>query len=176
MACRIASLVRRDGLAYSDIAVICRLLDDYDAPIRYEFGLAGIPYFTDRTETLEYTGVAAFLNAALELLARGISTEPLLRLLKTDLCGYTAQQIAVLENYAYTWRLKAAEWRSPFTKNPAGFGGQMSPEDQKTLEEVEEIRASVVPRIETFLNAAKGQTEAGISRQLYFLLTSFGAV
>lgn len=175
VACRIASLVRRDGLAYSDIAVICRLLDDYDAPIRYEFGLAGIPYFTDRTETLEYTGVAAFLNAALELLARGISTEPLLRLLKTDLCGYTAQQIAVLENYAYTWRLKAAEWRSPFTKNPAGFGGQMSPEDQKTLEEVEEIRASVVPRIETFLNAAKGQTAAGISRQLYFLLTSFGA-
>lgn len=175
VACRIASLVRHQGYAYSDIAVICRLLDDYDAPIRYEFGLADIPYFTDRTDTLEHTGVAAFLNAALELLARGLSTEPLLRLLKTDLCGYTAQQIAELENYAYTWRLKAAEWRAPFEKNPSGFGSQMTPEDRQTLEQVEGIRAEVIPRVEAFLSAARGQTAAGISRQLYFLLASFGA-
>ncbi|WP_367925170.1 PD-(D/E)XK nuclease family protein [uncultured Ruthenibacterium sp.] len=175
VACRIASLVRNEGYAYKDIAVICRLLDDYDAPVRYEFGLAEIPCFTDRTDTMEHTSVAAFLNAALELLSKGLTTEPLLRLLKTDLCGYTATQIANLENYAYTWRLKAAEWRAPFEKNPSGFGAQMTEEEQHLLQEVNQIREQVVCRVETFLKQAKGKNAAEISRQLYFLLVAFGA-
>ena len=43
--------------------------------------------------------------AALSLLSKGLSTEALLRLLKTDLCGFAPEEIAVLENYAYTWQL-----------------------------------------------------------------------
>lgn len=173
-ACRIAALVREQGLRYGGIAVICREIDAYAAPLQYEFALAGIPYFTDETTSPEHTAPAAFFTAALALLSKGLSTEALLRLLKTDLCGFAPEEIAVLENYAYTWQLKAADWRAPFEKNPAGFGAQMTDEDREALARAEALRGAVVPRVERFLDAARGQTAAGISKQLYLLLDSFG--
>ena len=78
-----------------------------------------------------------------------------------------------MENYAYTWQLKAADWRAPFEKNPAGFGAQMTDEDRAALARAEALRAEVVPRVERFLDAARGQTAAGISKQLYLLLDAF---
>ncbi len=173
VAARIAALVRQ-GYAYNDIAVICRLLDGYEEPMGYEFRLAGIPYFTDATGTAEHTAVASFLLNALTLLARGLSTEPLLRLLKTDLCGLTPEEIAGLEDYAYTWQLKAADWRQEFSKNPAGFGAQWNEEEQEALKALEGLRSRVVPCVDRFLAAAKGKDAAGISRQLYLFLQEFG--
>lgn len=173
VACRIAALVRERGLRYGGVAVICREMDAYAAPLQYEFALAGIPYFTDETTSPEHTAPAAFFTAALSLLSKGLSTEALLRLLKTDLCGFEPEEIAVLENYAYTWQLKAADWRAPFEKNPAGFGAQMTDEDRAALARAEALRAEVVPRVERFLDAARGQTAAGISKQLYLLLDAF---
>lgn len=173
VACRIASLVRGQGLRYGEIAVICRTLDDYAAPLRYEFALAGVPYFSDENVSPEHTAPAAFFTAALTLLSRGISTEALLALLKTDLCGFTAGEIAALENYAYTWRLGAADWRAPFTKNPDGFGAAATEETDAELARVEELRARVMTRVEHFIEAARGKTAAGISTQLYYLLEAF---
>lgn len=173
-ACRIAALVR-EGYAYGDIAVICRLLDDYAAPLAYEFGLAGIPYFTDEPGTPEHTAPASFLLAALDILVRGVSSEGLLRLLKTDLCGFTPQQIAALEDYAYTWNLRAADWRAPFTKHPAGFGANWSEADRARLAELEALRLRAVEPVLRFVQDAKGRTAGGVSRALYMLMTAFGA-
>lgn len=172
-ACRIAALVREEGLRYGQIAVICRELDAYAAPLRYEFALAGVPYFSDENVSPEHTAPAAFFTAALALLSRGVSTEALLGLLKTDLCGFTAQEIAVLENYAYTWRLGAADWRAPFTKNPEGFGAEASEESAAVLAEAEALRVRLMSRVERFLDAARGGSAAEISAQLYYFLEAF---
>lgn len=173
-ACRIAALVHEKGLRYGQIAVICREMDDYAAAIRYEFALAGIPYFNDETTSPEHTALAAFFTAAMEILSKGITTEPVLRMLKTDLCGFTSEQIASLENYAYTWQLKAADWRAPFERSPAGFGGEMTEKEQKVLEELEAMRAAIIAKLLEFRTAAQNGTAAQISKQLYLLLESFG--
>lgn len=49
----------------------------------------------------------------------------------------------------------------------------MTDEDRAALARAEALRAEVVPRVERFLDAARGQTAAGISRQLYLLLDAF---
>lgn len=168
------ALLRTQGVALRDIAVICRLLDDYAAPLQYELGLADIPYFTDATTTLEHTAPAAFFRAALGLLVRGLSTELILRLLKTGLCGVDAADLAAAENYAYTWQLRGSEWREPFTKNPAGFTAQLSEEDTAALEAAERLRQSVIPTLEQFIETAHGQNAAGLSKCLYRLLAELG--
>lgn len=172
VAAQIAILCAQ-GVAYRDIAVICRLLDSYAAPLQYELGLVGIPYFTDATTTLEHTAPAAFFRAALGLLTRGVSTEPVLRMLKTDLCGVSAGDLAALENYAYTWQLRGGDWRAPFIQNPAGFGAELREEDAALLAAAEAVRGAVMPKIEAFLSAARGQDAAGLSKQLYLLLAAF---
>ena len=42
--------------------------------------------------------------------------------------------------------------------------------DRAALARAEALRAEVVPRVERFLDAARGQTAAGISKQLSLLL------
>lgn len=49
----------------------------------------------------------------------------------------------------------------------------MTDEDRAALARAEALRAEVVPRVERFLDAARGQTAAGISKQLYLLLDAF---
>lgn len=173
VACQIARL-GRSGVRYSDIAVICREADAYEAAVRYEFGLFDIPYFSDQTTTLEHTAPAAFYRAALSLASHGISTEGVLRLLKTDLCCADQQSQADLENYAYTWQPTAKDWRAPFTKNPSGFGSEMTAEDKRVLQSAEALRARVIPLCESFIYNTKNALADEISRQLYLLLTHLG--
>ena len=163
----------RAGVPYNRMAVICRDAAQYLGPLRYEFRLQNIPLFCDEATTPENTAPARAVHAALELARGGISSRTVLRLLKTGLVNLPERQQTALENYAYTWSLKAADWRAPFEKNPAGFGAQMTDEDRAALARAEALRAEVVPRVERFLDAAGGQTAAGISKQLYLLLDAF---
>ena len=172
-ACRAAALAR-EGVAYGDMAFICRDMQQYSAPLLSALSLAGVPVFRDESLTLEHSAVASFFLAALELAARGISTERVLRLLKTELCSLSPGDIALLENYAYTWQLKAADWRAPFEKSPAGFGAQPSPQQAQELARTEALRAGIMEKLVAFLQSVRGATAAGISRALYFLLDSFG--
>ena len=121
VAAEIAARARR-GTPYSRMAVICRNADQYLAPLRYEFRLQNIPLFCDEATSPENTAPARAVHAALDLL-RGVSSRSVLRLLKTGLVDLPDTQQCALENYAYTWRLTAADWRVPFTRSAAGYAG-----------------------------------------------------
>ena len=110
----------RAGTPYNRMAVICRDAEQYLGPIRYEFRLQNIPLFCDEPTTPENTAPARAVHAALELARSGLSSRTVLRLLKTGLVDLPERQQAALENYAYTWPLKSADWRTPFTRSAAG--------------------------------------------------------
>ena len=105
------------------IAVVCWDLDHYRAAVRYEFRMAEIPLWCDEATTPAFSAPAAAITALLELVRGADYTEQLSALVKTGLTGLTEAQVCALENYAYTWSPRAAEWRQPFTKSPRGFGG-----------------------------------------------------
>lgn len=172
-ACTAAKLAR-EGVPCGAMAVICRSLDEYGAPLREALTLAGVPFFVDESATLEYSAPAAFFRAALALAAHGVTSEGVLRLLKTDLCGISAQEVAAAENYAYVWQLPGEAWREPFIKSAAGFAGKETAQDAAVRETAERVRAAVMPKLERFLAAARGGTALALSRALYALLDSFG--
>lgn len=187
----------RQGVPFGKMAVICRDSAPYLPLIRYEFGLAGIPLFCDEPTTPEHTAPAAAVRAALSLLRRGLSTEGLLGLVKSGLCSLPGGEAAAcaLENYAYTWRLTAADWRAPFTRSSAGYDtGRAGEEAAAQLALAEGARAFVVEAAGRFLSALRRRpketppaapqnaesqnavpTAKEISRQLYFLLQRLGA-
>lgn len=187
----------RQGVPFGKMAVICRDSAPYLPLIRYEFGLAGIPLFCDEPTTPEHPAPAAAVRAALSLLRRGLSTEGLLGLVKSGLCSLPGGEAAAcaLENYAYTWRLTAADWRAPFTRSPAGYDtGRAGEEAAAQLALAEGARAFVVEAAGRFLSALRRRpkqaspaaaqnaesqnavpTAKEISRQLYFLLQRLGA-
>ena len=122
------------GVRCGKIAVVCRDLDHYRAAVRYEFRMAEIPLWCDESTTPAFSAPAAAVTALLELVRGADYTEQLSALVKTGLTGLTEAQVCALENYAYTWSPRAAEWRQPFTKSPRGFGGgELTEEERQAL-------------------------------------------
>lgn len=165
----------RQGMPYNRMAVICRDSAQYLGPLRYEFRLQNIPLFCDEATTPEHTAPARAVHAALDLLRGGLSTRTVLRLLKTGLADLPEQQQTALENYAYTWPLKAADWREPFTRSAAGYAGGEREEDRRNRELADQARDYLVQRIQTFLARAKNADAAALTKQIYLFLQALGA-
>ena len=174
VAARIADLARR-GVPYEECAVLCRDTAAYLPALQYAFRLYGIPLFTGSTVSAEYAPMAVFLRAALGLAKNGLTGDGVLALLKTGLCGASESDLSALENYVYTWRPKAEEWRAPFTRNPAGLdAGEPGEEELALLAAAEGLRSRIVPVIEDF-RAQRGRTGRELSAALYRLLLAAGA-
>lgn len=174
VAARIAALARR-GVPYQQTAIVCRDPAQYLPALTYACKLYDIPLFTGSTVSAQYAPMAVFLRAALGL-AKSLNSDDLLALLKTGLCGASEAAISALENYVYTWRPHAADWRAPFTNSPAGMDARaMDPEAAAALlEAAEGLRARLMGPVETFL-ATRGKTARQLSAALYQLLLDLGA-
>ena len=165
----------RAGVPYRRMAVICRDAANYLPAIRYEFRLQDIPLFCDEPTTPENTAPARAVHAALDLLRGGINSQTMLRLLKTGLVDLPAQSQCALENYAYTWPLRAEDWRAPFTRSPAGYAGQQTEQDAADLRLAEQARLFLAERAQRFLGKARGAGTAQLTKQIYLFLQALGA-
>ena len=174
VAAQIAARARA-GTPYGRMAVVCRNMAEYLGPLRYEFRLQGIPLFCDEATTPENTAPARAVHAALDLARTGVSSRTVLRLLKTGLVDLPERQQAALENYAYTWPLKAADWREPFTRSAAGYADREQEEDGRTLQYAEAARAFVMEQVQQFLAQTKNAGAEVLTRQIYRFLQALGA-
>ena len=174
-----AGAIRRlmaQGVRCGRIAVVCRDLDRYRAAVRYEFRMADIPLWCDEATTPAFSAPAAAVTALLEL-ARGADyTEQLSALVKTGLTSLAEDAVCALENYAYTWSPKAAEWRAAFSKSPRGFGGEkLTEEETENLRKAEQARAFLIGPVETLRSRCRNASAEQISRALWFCLEALGA-
>lgn len=165
----------RAGVPYGRCAVICRDAANYLSAVRYEFRLQDIPLFCDEPTTPENTAPARAVLAALELLRGGISSQSLLKLLKTALVELPQAEQCALENYTYTWSLHAEDWRAPFTRNPAGYTDRFTPQDAQDLADAEAARAFLMRHAEHFLARARGADVMTMTKQIYLFLQALGA-
>ena len=114
-------------------------------------------------------GIYALLHRFSGRVAYSAALGGVLALLKTGLCGASEEALSALENYVYTWRPSAEEWRAPFTRNPAGMdAGEPGEAENEQLALAEELRARTVPVIEQF-RARRGKTGRELSAALYWL-------
>ncbi len=174
---RTAAAIRKlaqKGVPYGRMAVICRESEDYLAPLRYELRLAGIPYFFDGATTAEQAAPLRLVRALLGLLRRGLCTSEVLAAAKTGLVDLPEQSLCALENYAYTWKLSAAQWRETFTLSPRGFGAEDRPEDRRQLALAEEARSFLIPILDDFCTRAKNQTAEGLCKRIYETMCALG--
>lgn len=163
------------GVPYSKMAVVCRNLDGYQVMMERAFHLFEIPYFVDAPTTIEYTAPVVFLRSALRIIREGFTSEAILALLKTGLCGVLDTELAALENYVYAWRPKAAQWKQPFENNPDGMLIQFNKEQVPKEFLAEQVRARIVPVLQKFVSKCRNKTVNEVCKQLYMLLEEFGA-
>lgn len=167
----------RSGVRYNKMAVVCREASLYQAAVRYEFRLAGIPLFCDEDTTPEFSAPATAVKALLALVRGGDWCENMTTLAKTGLCGLTERQICALDNYVYTWSPKRAEWGEPFTRSPQGFGegSRVTEEEKEDYALAEQARAKLIPPVEKLRRRTREADAPALSKALYLCLKELGA-
>ena len=167
----------RAGTRCREIAVVCRSPQQYQAAIRYEFRLAGIPLYCDEATTPEFCAPACAVQCLLGLVRGMDYNENMTGLAKTGLCGLTERQICALDNYVYTWSPRRADWNKPFANNPQGFGetSHVTEEEMEDVTMAEQARVRLWPAIETLRSRAKNADAAALSKALYLCLVELGA-
>ena len=101
-------------------------------------------------------------------------SEDVLAMLKTGITSFTAEELAQLENYVYTWKLNGASaWCSPFTKHPDGFGKPMDDTAAETLRTLNALRERVTAPLIKFSERTAHASGEQTSEAVYKLLIDF---
>ncbi len=168
-------LLREKHLRPSDIVVITRDTSRYKAPLEQAFKRCGVPCYCDDRRSVLYSRVTVFLSCALTL-ARRFTSEALLALLKTGLCGLDEESVGELENYVFVHDVSGADWYEPFTANPDGFGEAAGDSQLEALARIERSRAEVMRWLPSFLNDVRGKRGTAVIDGCYSLLERCGAL
>ena len=173
-AMEIRRLLREKGYRCRDIAVVFRNPEPYAKYMKYSLKKCGVPVFEDLRAPIENEPLAILVRALLELCRTGLTTENLMRYLKTGLTGLSWDEIADAENYALLWDISAKGWQQSWTDNPDGFGVELNDSRKARLETLNEIRARIITPLLTLRETIKGKSARDVVAALYGFLRAQG--
>ena len=165
VAMSVKKLMREKGVRCRDIIVYQREKGGYDSELVSAFRRYGVPFFEDRRQPVDAQPLMVFVSSLMELVCNGITTESLMRYLKTGLSPLSEDEIDELENYAFTWNIKTSQWKNEFTDNPRGFGKELKDSDRNTLRNLNSCRKKAIEPIIEFkrdFTAAKYEEKATV--------------
>lgn len=149
VARNIRRLVRTENLRYSDFVVIARDASTYKNALFTAFEKYSLSAFYDGRMPLSSLHPACCVLAAVDF-ARGITTEKILRFLKTGAGILNYDDISELETYAYIWKIDGKAWNTDWDMNPSGFTENMREVDKKNLERLNQLRERIIKPINSF--------------------------
>lgn len=173
IARNIRQLTAEKGMRYGDIAVICRSLEEYRGILDTTFDQYGLSYFMDKPQEITSKPLTAFILSAFEVVHTYFSAESVFRLLKTGVAGMTAEQTALLENYAFVWNISGSRWMQEFTQNPRGYADEFTEHDKKELKEAEALRRRAIEPLIEFKERIASADGLRISKAVYRLMEAF---
>lgn len=176
VAQEIRRLVMEKGYRYRDFAVISRHLQPYRGVLDVAFDRHEIAYFIDDPKEIDSEPIMLAVLSAFRILTSYYNSESIFTYLKTGMVdGFTANEIALLENYTYTWNISGKGWREEWTANPSGFANGFSEEEQAELELLNQLREKLITPLQQFAVALQDKTGREISAAIYDFLLSIGA-
>ncbi|MBR4048873.1 MAG: PD-(D/E)XK nuclease family protein [Clostridia bacterium] len=175
VALTIKKLLREENYRCRDIAVISRSEGSYSKVLRSALKKHGVPVFEDKRRPMAVCPPVVAARALVEIAARGISSDAVFRLLKTQLAGLDTQQTGELENYVYLWRIDGSKWLGEWVANPSGLGSGVTAKDAQVLEKLNTLREKSIAPLVKYINATKmGETARDMAAALYNCLTEYG--
>ena len=175
VALTIKKLLREENYRCRDIAVISRSEGDYSKALRSALKKHGVPVFEDKRRPMSVCPPVVSARALVEIAARGISSDAVFRLLKTQLTGLDTQQTCELENYVYLWRIDGSRWLKEWVANPSGLGSGVTAKDVKILEKLNAYRERCTAPLVKYIGAVKkAETARDMAAALYNCLTEYG--
>ena len=157
---------------YSDISIVCRSSDNYRGILDSALESRGIPYFMSKPFPIDTKPLVILVLSAFEF-AVSKNAEKLFSIAKCGLLYISDYDVALLENYAYTWNLRGKSFISEFTLPPNGFGEDRGGKAEDELKKLNAIRQKLMTPLIAFEQKIKQGGSLGISQAVYELLIDY---
>ncbi|MCR4705584.1 MAG: exodeoxyribonuclease V subunit gamma [Lachnospiraceae bacterium] len=111
----IRRLVRKEGLLYRDIAVVCGNLEAYADDLEAEFALYDIPGYIDMTKGITLNPFIELIRGLYAILRYDFTYEAVLHFLRSGLLDMTRGEVDELENYVLRYGIRGKKaWSQAF--------------------------------------------------------------
>lgn len=159
-------LIRKEGLAYRDIAVITGNLEEYAPYVESEFAQLSIPCFIDRTRGIVLNPMIEYIKSALALYLKDFSYEAVFHYLRSGLTDIDIEAIDELENYVIQTGLRGyRKWSRLFTHKTA-----VMKENEEPLQRLNAIREQLMAQVEMLHGGGKEKAKDYVARLYDFLV------
>lgn len=162
----IRKLVRTKGYRYREIAVITTDMERYADYIEKACGDYDIPVFLDHKRSVLLNAFVEYIRSLLAMADESFSYESVFRFLRTDLTGFTEEEIDRTENYVVALGIRGyKKWQEPWIRRAKGM-------KEEELHYVNSVRVRFVEKIDPLVQILKRRkkTVADITRALYEFL------
>ncbi len=162
----IRRLLREEGMAYRDIAVIVGDLGSYAPYVETEFAQMDIPVYLDRTRGIVLNPLTEFIKSALELYLKDFSYEAVFHYLRSGLADMTPEETDRLENYVLCTGIRGARSYSRlFTRKTPDMG-----QDEEALAQINGLRQRLLDQTDMLCMKGQEQVKSYIEKLYDFLV------
>ena len=166
---QIRRLVREEGFAYRDIAVVTGDLAVYADYVEEAFARFGIPCYVDATKGIALNPFIEYMRSALKIRLQNFSYEAVFHFLRSGFGGIAAEETDRLENYVLRQGIRGRKrWQEAFVRRSRR---EPSAAEAAELQALNVTRRNLMETLEPLL--AEGRTARDYVSQLYdFLVRS----
>ncbi len=163
---KIRELVREQGFAYRDIAVIMGDLEGYAPHVETEFAKMDIPCFVDRTRGIALNPMIEYIKSALELFEKNFSYEAVFHYLRSGMADLERSEIDELENYVIRTGIRGyRSYSRLFTHKTEAMD-----KDEEGLERINRLRERMMGQLAPLAPDKEGRVKDYINGLYDFLV------
>ena len=161
----IKKLVREEGLAYRDIAVVCGDLESYAGQLRTEMDQMGIPYFLDSTGGILLNPFVEYIRSALQMVIQDFSRESVNHYLRSGMTGIPREEVDLFDVYLRKTGIRGrSRFEKLFTRPMQEIREGVTSEEVKEkafaeLERINAVRSRVLEQVDGLKNMGKSASD-----------------
>lgn len=160
---QVRRMMREDGYRLRDIGVIVSDMDVYADHLKQAFIKYDIPFFMDHKRSILLNSFVEYIRSVLHMAEQSFSYESVFRFLRTNLAGFTYEEIDELENYVIGLGIKGYKhWQEKWTRKLRGMA-------QEDLDKMNHYRRQLVEKVDSLIYVLRQRrkTVADITRAIY---------
>lgn len=159
----IRELVRKEKYRYREIGVIVSDMNTYGDYLEQAFALYGIPVFMDHKRSILLNSFVEYLRSLLNMAEKNFSYESVFRFLRTNLAGFTYEEVDELENYVIGLGIHGYKgWQNRWIRRIKGM-------EEEELDRLNHYRVKLVEKVDNlmFVLKQKRKTVKDITMAVY---------
>ena len=145
----IRAFVRKEGLRYREIGVIVSNMDTYGDHLEQAFLSYDIPVFMDHKRSILLNPFVEYIRSLLNMAEQNFTYESVFRFLRTNLSGFTYEEVDKLENYVIGLGIKGyKKWQEKWIRRLNGM-------EEEELAQMNHLRVLFVEKIDSLMFVLK---------------------